>query len=230
VGGPLLPKQTRQIAKPRGIDEGEPRDGDRWRHRVMTARLTLVCHASTLAVRASAFPADEPIDAQGMRQLASFPHRMSGADLYLTSPMLRAVQTAKALNFAATADGALRDADYGRWAGRSFDDVQAAEPEAVAEWLQNPETAPHGGESLFDLMARVKLWLDGRNAASGATVAITHAAIIRAAISLALEAGPMSFWRIDIAPLSLTRLNGDGKRWTLVSLNARREPVSELQA
>ena len=31
----------------------------------MTARLTLICHGSTDAVRAAAFPADEPLDHYG---------------------------------------------------------------------------------------------------------------------------------------------------------------------
>jgi broad specificity phosphatase PhoE len=43
----------------------------------------------------------------------------------------------------------------------------------------------------------------------------THPAIIRAAIVHAIEADSHSFWRIDIAPLSITRLSGLGGRWNL---------------
>jgi broad specificity phosphatase PhoE len=46
---------------------------------------------------------------------------------------------------------------------------------------------------------------------------ITHAAVIRAAIVHAIEATPQSFWRIDVAPLSCTRLSGTNGRWNLVS-------------
>jgi broad specificity phosphatase PhoE len=49
---------------------------------------------------------------------------------------------------------------------------------------------------------------------------VTHASVIRAAIVCALEAEPRSFWRIDIAPLSLTRLSGNHGRWTLVSMDS----------
>ena len=46
---------------------------------------------------------------------------------------------------------------------------------------------------------------------------VTHATIIRAAIVQAIGAPPQSFWRIDIAPLSITRLSGDDGRWNLSS-------------
>ena len=191
----------------------------------MTARLKLLCHASTAATRSAAFPADEPVDERGLRTLAVSPHRLRNADRFLTSPALRASQTAEALQLDATVEPMLRDCDYGRWTGRTIDDVQAQEPEAVAEWLRDPGAAPHGGESMLALMDRVATWLDGQCETPGVTVAVTHASVIRAAVVHALEAGPRSFWRIDVAPLSLTQLNGDNDRWTLVSIGlAKPEP------
>ena len=186
----------------------------------MTTRLKLLCHASTSAVRTAAFPADEPLDPQGRQKLASFPHRLRQKDRCFTSPALRAVQTAEALELDATVELALRECDYGRWTGRSFDEVQAQEPEAVAEWIRNPEAVRHGGESVTALIARVSGWLDAQKGTPGVIVAVTHASVIRAAIVCALEAEPRSFWRIDIAPLSLTRLSGNDGRWTLVSMDS----------
>jgi broad specificity phosphatase PhoE len=186
----------------------------------MTTRLNLLCHASTTAVRAFAFPADEPLDPQGRQKLAAVPHRLRHHDRCFTSPALRASQTAEALGLDAATEPALRDCDYGTWTGRSLDDVQAQDPEAVAEWIRNPEAAPHGGESTVALMARVSRWLEVQKAAPGMIVAVTHASVIRAAIVCALEAEPRSFWHIDIAPLSLTRLSANNGRWTLVSMSS----------
>ena len=98
--------------------------------------------------------------------------------------------------------------------------MRAQEPEAVDDWLRNPDSAPHGGESLIDLMRRVAGWLDAQAAAPGVALAVTHASVIRAAVVHAIDAGPRSFWRIDVAPLSLARLNGDAGRWTLASIGA----------
>jgi broad specificity phosphatase PhoE len=184
----------------------------------MTIRLRLICHASTSALRSSSFPADEPLDVQAPKKLAALGHDIRRADRYLTSPALRASQTAEALGLVATPDPMLRDCDYGRWTGLSLNEVQAQEPDAVAEWLGNPGAAPNGGESVLAVMERVAGWLDAQLASPGVTVAVTHASVIRAAIVHAIEAGPRSFWRVDVAPLSLTRLSGDNGRWTLVSL------------
>ena len=157
---------------------------------------------------------------QGRQKLAAFPHDLLRADRYLTSPALRATQTAEILKLNAHVEPMLRDCDYCRWMGRSFDEVRTQEPEAVAEWMQNPGAAPHGGESILALMERVATWLDAQSGVSGQTVAVTHASVIRAAIIHAIEAGPRSFWRIDVAPLSLTRLSSNSGRWNLVSIGA----------
>jgi broad specificity phosphatase PhoE len=180
--------------------------------------LRLLCHAATAAVRTSAFPADEPIDSQARQKLASLPFRLSHADRCWTSPALRARQTAQGLQLDAAVEPMLRDCDYGRWAGRAFDDVQAKEPDAIAEWLRDPTSAPHGGESIVALIERVAAWLDRESETPGRILAITHASIIRAAIVHAIDAPAHSFWRIDIAPLSLTRLSGAHSRWTLAAI------------
>lgn len=185
--------------------------------RGMTTRLTLLCHASTSAVRASAFPTDEPLDSPGLQKLAGFSLGKRHWDWCFVSLAQRARQTAAALNLDPTIEPALRECDYGRWTGRSFDEIQADEPEAIAAWLADPAAAPHGGESIVALIGRVSSWLDLQRTTSGTVMAVTHASIIRAAIVCAIEAEPRSFWRIDVAPLSLTRLSGSHGRWNLVS-------------
>jgi len=183
----------------------------------MTARLILVCHASTDAVRGVAFPADEPLDARGKTDAAALAGHLPHADRYLTSPELRTRQTAEVLGLNAQSLSLLRDCDYGRWSGRSFADVQSREPEAIAAWRRDPVTTPHGGESILDLMRRVAAWLSGEQAEHRRSIVVTHATVIRAAIIHVLKAPPRSFWRIDIAPLSCTRLSGTDGRWNLMA-------------
>ena len=81
-----------------------------------------------------------------------------------------------------------------------------------------PAAAPHGGESLAALIERAGAWLAQSLAREGATLAVTHASVVRAAIVNALGAGSSAFWRIDVAPLSLARLSGRDGRWNLVAL------------
>jgi len=183
----------------------------------MTARLILVAHASTDAVRATRFPADEPLDDIGKARAAALAGRLPKADRYWASPELRTRQTAEALQLSVELQPALGDCDYGTWTGRTFQDVCAQEPDAVAAWLRDPGAAPHGGESIAALMQRVEQWLAGEQAHHRQSIVVTHATIIRAAIVHAIEAAPQSFWRIDIAPLSITRLSGSNGRWNLTA-------------
>jgi broad specificity phosphatase PhoE len=181
----------------------------------MTARLILICHASTDAVRGFSFPADEPIDEHGRKRATALAAELPRAAQYWTSPELRTQQTAEALGLSAVSLPVLRDCDYGSWSGHSFDDVLVREAAAVSNWLRDPAATPPGGESMLSLMQRAAGWLDGENGRAGLSIVVTHATIIRAAIVHAIKAGPESFWRIDIAPLSVTRLSGKDGRWNL---------------
>ncbi len=181
-------------------------------------RLTLICHASTAATRANRFPADEPLDPRALRRLARFPPLRHGAAARRrTSPALRAVQTAAALRLDAAVDPLLRDIDHGRWAGLALSDVASLDPEGFGAWLGDPASAPHGGESVGALLGRVASWLDGQNG-PGPVVAVTHAAVIRAAVVHAVGGPPRAFWRVDAGPLSVAVLSGEPGRWTVQSL------------
>lgn len=70
------------------------------------------------------------------------------------------------------------------------------------------------------LLARIAAWLDSVPG-DGQTVAITHAAVVRAAVLAVLQAAPAGFWRIDIAPLTATELRGRPGRWTVRSTAIR---------
>jgi broad specificity phosphatase PhoE len=82
-------------------------------------------------------------------------------------------------------------------------------------WVSDPARAPHGGESIVDLIERVAGWLESLTHSTSPTVAVTHPAVIRAAVLGALEMSPKSFWRIDVAPVSRTVLHFRKGRWTL---------------
>jgi broad specificity phosphatase PhoE len=132
----------------------------------------------------------------------------------LTGPEKRTRQTAELLGLRATVEPRLADLDCGRWRGDVLGGVRPAD---LAVWLTDPTRAPHGGESVVDLANRVAGWLDSLITSRSQTVAVTHPAVIRAAILVALDAPPKSFWRIDIAPVSRTVMHFRGHAWTLRS-------------
>jgi broad specificity phosphatase PhoE len=180
-----------------------------------TARVILICHGSTEAVRAAKFPADEPLDDPGLKTIKALADALPQAGQCWTGPERRTRQTAQALGLNAQIEPLLRDCDYGAWAGRTFDEVHAHEPDAASAWLRDPAAAPHGGETISAVIQRVGQWLAGEQARGQRAIVVTHPAIVRAAIVHAIEAAPQSFWRIDIAPLSVTRLSSLGGRWNL---------------
>jgi broad specificity phosphatase PhoE len=179
----------------------------------MPTNITLICHGATLANRSAAFPLDESLEDRAMAQAAALRATLRRADRAWTSPAIRARQTAAALSLDPVTDLMLRDCDYGRWAGRQLSEVQDAEPEGVAAWLTDTDAAPHGGESIADLLRRVATWLDQHHRDGGHGIAITHATVIRAAILHAIGAPARSFWCVDVGPLSVTDLRSDGASW-----------------
>lgn len=183
-------------------------------------RLLLVRHAATSATRAAGFPADEPVDKRGMRDAALLadvlPRRFSA----LSSPALRCRQTAAAAGCEEPAlVEALAECDFGAWAGRSLADVHAASPADAAAWMSDADACPHGGESLRAFSTRVSGWLDGEAAREGWAVAFTHGGVVKAAVVHALGAPLESFWRVDVAPLSVTELHAHDGRWTVTRVN-----------
>jgi len=176
-----------------------------------------VRHAATLATRAAAFPADEPLDERGAADAAALADRLPARCDVLCSPALRCVQTAAAAGLGEPLiEPLLAECDFGAWAGRRLADVPA---EAAGAWMADPSATPHGGESLRAFAARVAGWLDEQARADGRVVAITHGGVVKAAVVHALGAPLEAFWRIDCAPLSITELHAHDGRWTLTRLN-----------
>jgi broad specificity phosphatase PhoE len=180
-------------------------------------RLTLVSHAMTDAMAAARFPADEPLSDTGRRQVEAACEEkaldINGfAARQFVGPERRACQTARLLGLRATTEPRLADLDCGRWRGQPLGDVGPADLEA---WLTEPARAPHGGESIVDLIGRVAGWLESLTHNVFPAVAVTHPAVIRAAILRALDVPAKSFWRIDIAPVSRTVMHFRDGCWTL---------------
>jgi len=188
---------------------------------LLTVRLTLICHGSTRALREAAFPGDEPLEPQALAKAAALTPLLRRVDAAWSSPARRALETAAALGLAAETEAALADIDVGTWAGRSLADVEASDPAGLASWMSDAAACPHGGETIVALIRRVAGWLETLQGAEGRVFAVTHPAVIRAAVLIALDAPPVSFWRIDVEPLCFVRLQGRAGRWTLRSLGAR---------
>ena len=182
-------------------------------------RLLLLRHASTTALRRSAFPLDEPLDAAGQAAASALAGCLGRGEA-MCSPALSARATAEAAGLEAVEVTALAECDFGSWGGRTLAEVSKSEPVAAEAWMTDPDATPHGGESLSGLLARVGGWMTDEVTRDGRVIAVTHGGVIKAAVVHALGAGPEAFWRVDVGPLRVTELHGHEGRWTVTCVNA----------
>ncbi|GJF09448.1 phosphoglycerate mutase [Mycolicibacterium cyprinidarum] len=176
-------------------------------------RLTFVSHAMTDAMAAGRFPADESLNPTGRRQVEAGTE-LGLAEQVFCGPEIRTRQTAELLGLQAFIEPRLADLDCGEWRGDVLGRVLPAD---LAIWLTDPTRAPHGGESIVELIDRVAGWMDSLTTQRGRILAVTHPAVIRAATLVVLDAPPKSFWRLDVAPNSRTVMHFRGQVWTLRS-------------
>ncbi|MFJ2177056.1 histidine phosphatase family protein [Streptomyces sp. NPDC087851] len=159
------------------------------------------------------------VDAAGVRQTEAVREdflRTARPSAVYVSPSPRCRTTAGLLGLDARPLTDLAPWAMGRWQGRTLDEVAAEEPRSVSTWLTDPAAAPHGGESLLALYARVGRWLDALDPGTPRVVAVTEPDIVRAAAVHALGAPAGAFWRFDVRPLTATELTGRDGRWNLL--------------
>jgi broad specificity phosphatase PhoE len=190
----------------------------------MQTRLWLISHASTAAQRNATFADhNEPLDARGFAEASAYAQHACFASnrarevRALTSPAACARDTARALGLSATVAAGLADTNYGEWQRMRVADIAAQAPQALEAWLHDPAAAPPGGESFEAVAVRVGAWLDAlakHDPADHTVVAITHAAVLRAALIRVLHAPASAFTQIEIAPLTTIELRCSKRGWT----------------
>ncbi|MEV0220653.1 histidine phosphatase family protein [Streptomyces sp. NPDC050704] len=182
----------------------------------MTSRVMLISPAMSVALREARFDDGCPVEAAGLRLAETAAASLPAADRVFVSPGVRCRETAVALGLDPVAEPGLAGLDVGRWRGATLAEVSSDEPEAVARWLADPSSAPHGGESVRDLCERIAKWLESvAGLGSGRIVAVVEPEVVRAAVAGALGAPESAFWRIDVPPLTATEFSGRDGRWNV---------------
>ena len=163
---------------------------------------------------------DAPLTDAGVQQAAAAAKRLGSASLgvIVTSPLLRAVQTAQEVaavtGAAVVTDDGFRETDFGAWEGLTFAEVRERWPADLTAWLAGPAVAPPGGESFTDVSARVTAALHRVLAArAGQTVLIvSHVTPIKTLVAAALLAPPAALYRmhLDVAALCVIDWYADG--------------------
>ena len=137
----------------------------------------------------------------------------------LTSPLLRARQTAAAVGaacgVAVTVDDRLVEIDWGAWEGRPAGGLAVAD---VDRWRADDGTAPEG-ESLTSLSGRVESFCRDTLDGEGLIVAVSHVSPIKAATAWALGVDGTIAWRMFLGLASITRIGQGRTSPVLLSFN-----------
>ncbi|MFF0160621.1 histidine phosphatase family protein [Streptomyces sp. NPDC005263] len=181
----------------------------------MTSRVTFVSPAMSASMRQARFDDGGSIDTGGAARARAFAGSLPAAARVVVSPTVRCRETAAALGLDGAEAAELSALDVGRWRGLTLAEVGAGEPEAVARWLADPASAPHGGESVHDMCGRVTGWLTASQDTDGRTLAVVEPEVVRAAVVHVLGAPSAAFWRLDVPPLTATTISGRHGRWNL---------------
>lgn len=174
---------------------------------MQTTRLTLMCHARTVAQKLARFPTNEPVENAALAPEA-LAARFAGPRRLICGPELRTRQTAAWFGADAQVEQNLRDCDWGEWHGQSIKHLQTTQADALQRWLSDPQAAPHGGESVAQVGARVAAWLSGLESTPRHVVAVTHPYLVRAALMQVVQGA--AFTALDVEPLSVIELRFNG--------------------
>jgi len=113
---------------------------------------------------------------------------------------------------------ALAGPHFGRWTGRTLDEVAGTEAPGLEAWLNDPDARPHGGESLTDLVRRLEVELRSEESVSGRSLWVVTPLVARALPVAALAAPPALVLALDVSFGGEVRLSRNGDRWRLQGL------------
>jgi len=127
---------------------------------------------------------DRPLSSAGRTAFAGvqLPEAWTGASC-LSSPLQRAMETARLLGLRPVPEPRLIEMAWGEWEGRSLQDLRKTYGAAMAgNEAKGLDFRPQGGESPRDVQARLKPLLASL---TGPTIFVTHKGVIRALYALA---------------------------------------------
>jgi broad specificity phosphatase PhoE len=136
----------------------------------------------------------------------------------ISSPLIRAVQTAQAISGDVEIDDRFIELDYGSWDGIAMSKV---DPTQWAKWRDDSSFRPPGGESLLELEHRVKPALEQlRNEAQDRdVVVVSHVSPIKCAVTWALNVESHVTWRFHLDRASICRIAVTARGLSVLSLN-----------
>lgn len=164
---------------------------------------------------------DLPLDDIGAAQVAEVARWVGRPDRLISSPLLRARQTAEAFDVPYEVDPRWIELDYGTLDGVAWAEVG---PEIWKRWREDPLYRAGGAESLAEMRDRVLAAVDElrADAADHNLVITTHVSPIKAVVAWALGVDVTVGWRCHLDQASVCRIAITPRGPVLVGFNETR--------
>ena len=184
-------------------------------------------HALVDAVLVGRMPGAQ-LDENGRKQARRVAGMLAGREITAiqSSPQARARETAQPIagrtGLPIEIAQAVDEIDVGEWTGRPFSALR--EDPLWQLWNRARSSArPPRGESMQELQSRVvkHLYQMSSERPDARVVVVSHAEVIRAALLHVLKLPLDEFWRVEVAPTSVSTLVIDGDRAEVACVNER---------
>lgn len=148
---------------------------------------------------------DHPLDEVGRQQSKEIASVLINVDRIISSPLIRAQQTAEAFGLTVEIDSRFIELDYGEFDGMLQKDVPAS---IWNQWRVDNNFRPPNGETLVELDKRVCEALSelAEEARSKNIVVVSHVSPIKAAIAWAIGTDIGISWRMLLDRASISRI------------------------
>ena len=171
---------------------------------------------------------DVPLNDQGREQARRLALRLSAEpiDMVFTSPLSRAVDTARALtahsNLRMVVDDRLREYNMGDWTGKTGDEIAAGSAELG---LDDPLIPIPGGESAMDMRNRVSAFVkelaQRHSTIFSRVVVVSHGGTLGAVIGSMLAMPVLRRHPFTFGNGSITEVVWHSNGWRMQTLNDR---------
>ena len=148
---------------------------------------------------------DHSLDEVGRQQAVEIAAVFKCIDRVISSPLIRATQTADAFGLPVEVDSRFIELDYGDFDGMLQKDVPAL---TWKQWRHDNSFRPPNGETLIELDLRVREALNElvEEARTANIVVVSHVSPIKAAIAWTIGTDVGSCWRMLLDRASISRI------------------------
>lgn len=156
------------------------------------------------------------LDAVGRRQAQRLAERLrhQEIDAFYASDLKRTWETAQAVShvhgMAVQPEPRLREINFGTWEGKTHDEIEEHQAEALHCWYDDPvDTAPPGGERLGTVVKRVRAAYEDLLARhQDETIAlVAHGGTLRVLLCVALGLQLSDYWQFNFDQASVSELD-----------------------